>query len=556
MYAQIVVLTYQSPEIKSYTYEIPKGLDVKVGQLVSVPFGSRNPLGIVLELRAQRLEVSGQKIRPINSIVLKSPILLPYQIELLKWLNFYYQAPMVNCAKAMLPDIPKNPSSVSPISIKQSTVNQTLVLVPSINQIPQTLALFPNAKNYALYHGEQKPWERFSAWQKIKSGTVDLVIGTRSAIFTPCPRLKKIVIYDEHEQGYKDERSPYYQTLTVAEKIQELTKCQLEIVDPTPKIATYFRHSGIATRDETKVRIQIVNMQDEKSAGNKSALSGILQDYIKAGVLKNKKILLFLNKKAQSGHLFCKSCKFSDFTKKKPNNCPNCQSEDILFFTNNINSLANLVSKITGLSPKQSGSVVELNGITIATSAVFYHLMKQKYDLVAHVSVDTLLNFTDYTSPEKLYVQITSLKKITRGLLLLQTYNPDDPTIKASADGNYKTFEKNQLYMRKMLKYPPFVLLVKLTAKGKNEEKIEQKAQKLYLNLKNSLPTTNYSLLTILGPFKPTFDTASAKYNIILKLGTLDYSLSSREKAVKLAETLLAKVPNEWKVEVEADDIN
>ena len=218
MYTQVVVLTYQSPDIKSYTYKIPPGLDIKIGQLVSVPFGNRNPMGVVLELRTQRLEVSTEKIKQISSIILKSPILLPYQIELLKWMNFYYQAPMVNCLEAMLPPIPKNPSTNS-TTIKHP-VSQTLVLVSSINQIPQTLALYPNAKNYVVYHGEQKPWVHFTAWQKIQGGNVDLVVGTRSAVFTPCPNLEKIVIYKEHEDAFKEERSPYYNTLTVAEKLK------------------------------------------------------------------------------------------------------------------------------------------------------------------------------------------------------------------------------------------------------------------------------------------------------------------------------------------------
>ena len=107
MYADVVVLTYQAPEIDSYTYEVPKKLEglIKSGQLVEVPFGKRNPIGLILETGNQKPETI--KIKPINSIIFQMPILLSYQIKLLKWMAFYYHAPMVNCLEAIIPEIPK-----------------------------------------------------------------------------------------------------------------------------------------------------------------------------------------------------------------------------------------------------------------------------------------------------------------------------------------------------------------------------------------------------------------------------------------------------------------
>src|SRR3989344_5530303 len=113
MYAEVVVLTYQTPDIGTFTYEIPKNLEgqIKIGQLVQVPFGKRSPQAIVLNTRSDLATISRSdlvigKIKSINSIVLEQPILLPYQIELLKWMASYYFAPMVNCLEAMLPPIP------------------------------------------------------------------------------------------------------------------------------------------------------------------------------------------------------------------------------------------------------------------------------------------------------------------------------------------------------------------------------------------------------------------------------------------------------------------
>src|SRR3989344_3726182 len=280
MFANIVVLTYQAPNIQTYTYEIPKELEekVKAGQLVAIPFGKREPMGIITDVnpspsvipapsrggsafggkagiyskknwipdQAKGSEFTepvgddkkGVQIKPISSIVLQQPILLPYQVELLKWVSFYYHAPMVNCLKAMLPEIPRRSLNVNSSSFgssktinhKPSTINQTLILVPTLNRLPETLAKYPEAKNYAVYHNELKTSEKFAAWLKILSGNADFIFGSRSAIFTPCPNLKKIVIFLEHDKAYKDERSPYYDTLTVAEKICELTGAKLQII--------------------------------------------------------------------------------------------------------------------------------------------------------------------------------------------------------------------------------------------------------------------------------------------------------------------------------------
>jgi len=208
MYAQVVVLTYQSPDIDSYIYDVPEKLEseIKIGQLVRVPFGKRTPMGIILSTD-YRPQTADYQIKHINSVILQIPILLPYQIELLKWLAFYYHAPMVNCLEAMLPTLPSSQFRVHSSQTKQdfeasvnseqrtqnqlsvnrepSTVNQTLVLVPTINRLPETMAKFPQAKNYAIYHNELKMSERFAVWQKILSGQVDFIFGSRSAIFTP-----------------------------------------------------------------------------------------------------------------------------------------------------------------------------------------------------------------------------------------------------------------------------------------------------------------------------------------------------------------------------------
>jgi len=563
MYANVVVLTYQSPDIDSYTYEIPKILQsrIKVGQLVSVPFGKRNPIGLVISTVNQKSTTIGN-IKPIISIISTNPILLPFQIELLKWLSSYYHAPMVNCLKALLPPTPKRLYEAQQTVYRPQSITQTLVIVPNINSIPQALAKFKQAKNYAIYHSELKNSEKFEVWQKIISGNADYVFGSRLSIFAPCPKLSKIIIYDEHEGAYKDERSPYFDTLTVAEKISELTKCKLQIIDSSPKITTYFNHRQNIQIPKISTKVQIVSMLTEKAAGNSSPISDILETYIKRGSEKNKKILLFLNKKSDSGHVYCRNCKYSEFANTRPETCPECHSTEIFFNSLNVKSLAILVQKIVPeakinlLSENRLQSTVySLPSIDIATAAVFYKLSPKKYDLAAHIRTDSALNINDFTSQEKLFAQITNLKKLAKGLVLLQTYNPEHLVLQTVTKNNYLDFYNKHLEERKMLSYPPFSLLIKLSIKGKIEDLTEAKAQKLYEKL--SLQSAVYGLQsTSLGPYKSHFTKRNLKYNIILKVKINDYSLATRENAIKNLKPVLEKVPRDVQITQEPSNLS
>ena len=609
MYAEVVVLTYQAPDIGSFTYEIPKNLEgkVKIGQLVQVPFGKRKPLGVVTASHNRHPRESENRIldqlkndtktiiKPISEIVLPNPLLLPCQLNLLKWMAGYYFAPMVDCLEAMLPPIPKKPLSLESSFARRglAKLGETIVLFPSINRLPETLAQFPSAKNYVLYHNQLKASERFANWLKILNGQADFVFGSRSAIFASCPNLTKIIIFNEHDGAYKDERSPYFDTLTVAEKLQELTGAKLEIIDSSPKVTTYFVHKKNVILDQvenqflskthtdsrlrgndkkknaraTGARVEIVSMANEKQAGNRSPISSVLAEEIKKLHKTNGRALLFLNKKAESGQIYCNACKQQNFAFKIPTTCPNCKSPDIFFHSLNINSLSNEVKKIVPQSNlrfltegyRLQTTDYRLPTVDISTSAIFYAQVFQKYDLVAHISTDSVLNIADLKTSEKLYSQIADLKKLTKntGLLILQTYNPESDLLKNAAQGDFTNFYLNELNARKMLLYPPYSLLVKLTIKGNKQDLIFQKAKNLIENLK-SVHELNYKSgdPIILGPYEPVFLGKTPRYNIILKVKLNSYDIETKEKTLKGLSPYLSKVPKGWQISVEPDSLN
>jgi len=582
MYADVVVLTYQSPEINSYTYEVPEELEklIKPGQLVKIPFGKRTPSGLVLSTsrKISNFKFQISNLKKISKILFQTPLLLPYQIKLLKWLAFYYHAPMVNCLEAMLPEIPSKmlnaqrltTNAENDLSVRRWAldVSQTLILVPTINRLPETLAKFPHAKNYLLYHNQLKTSDRFETWLKILSGNHDHVFGSRSAIFSPCPTLAKIIIFDEHDGAYKDERSPYFDTLTVAEKLSEITGAKIQIFDSCPKITTYFSHPTeiqIPKVAKNRPKVKIVSMVDERNAGNISPLSEILISLLRQTHQKGGRSLLFLNRKIQSGQIHCNNCHRQSFVSTKPQACPLCNSQDIWFYSLNIATLANTVKQII---PKASIRLIaeghklpttnyQLPTIDIATSTIFYAQIFQKYDLVCHISTDSILNTPDFVTSEKAFNQIIDLKRLTKenGLLLLQTFKPQNPQVQTAASGDWHAFYKSHLAERKMLFYPPFALLIKLSIRGKNIEKISQLAQDIALQLKEKSGSLSSDIF-VLGPYQPVFSTKIPRYNIILKIKLDSYSLKSREKAMAQLSDFLSIASQEWQITIEPDSLN
>ncbi len=579
MFAEVVVLTYQAPDIGYFTYKIPENLKsrIRIGQIVEVPFGRRNPLGVIINTRSNLVTRRDLVIRPINQVVTEYPTLLPYQLKLLAWMSNYYFAPTVNCLEAILPfneiqlrKLLSDNTPTFPVNRQPSTMNQTLVLVPSINRIPETLAKH-KSKEYLIFHNQLTSKEKFDIWNNLLSKNVETVFGSRSAIFLPFQNLKKIVIYDEHETAYKDDRSPYYDSLTVLDKISQLTGAKLEIFDDSPKVSTFLlmKNSIKFSGKNPLLKTRIVSQVDEKLSGNKSPISELLQKLIIQNYKLKGSTLLFLNKKKGSGSFYCRSCQVNLFLEKAPKQCPECQSFDFFFNSLNIESLKKEIEK---LIPNANVNVISegpkklpttrfarearrayylLPTINIATSVIFYSQNLIKYDLLAHISVDQLLNLPEYLSAEKTYQQISDLKKLgkEKSILILQTYDPQNLIVQSAANGDYSTIFHNELAERKQLAYPPYALIVKLTVKGKSPEKTIEKAADFAEKL-------NIPGWKITGPFASIFRKKTPSYNIILRHRLNSYSQKEREEVIKKLKPGLTNTGRDWQIIVEPENLN
>lgn len=591
MFADVIVNKPQDPTRSIFTYRIPNSVskEIEEGHLIEVPWGKNSALGIVYKIK-NTCEIPSPK--EISKILFSTPLLLPYHIKLLKWMSWYYHAPLLTCLKAMLPEIPIKlikergveftqnqlrvsqdkpndqslnilaPSSAysspeeSAVRVKSNLLSvktQSIILVPNINQIPLILASLDTSKDIAIYHNELKESQKFDLWVKMLNGDFDIILGSRSAVFAPIVNLKEIRLIDEHSEVYKDQRSPYFNTQRIAAQISQILEGKLTFASQCPQVETFYFFQ--AQRNQKwklsvpkriqKPNIEIVDMLEEHKNGNYSPISDTLKNTLIQKVKFRKNFLLYLNRKTEAGYLFCPQCFTTDYSKSVPISCPNCQNPMVKFYSLN---LQKIYDELHSLLPNVKASIIDaslkvktITPLTLATSTLFYSIVPEKFDLIGVISADTVLNFPDYKSAERTFQNLTSLSNFLtpNGKMLIQTKHPNHPAIVSAAKNSYLDFYKEEIKSRKDFEFPPFVKLAKLSISEKNEELAQNIANGLFSKIRNISPKVE-----VLGPY-PSFIKLPKKviYNIILK---------GRER--KNFDEILEQIPANWTVNIDPKD--
>ena len=194
----------------------------------------------------------------------------------------------------------------------------SIILVPEIALTPQMIERFKGrfGVNVALFHSKLSDGERFDEWFRVKEGKAKVIVGARSAIFLPAQNLGLIIIDEEHENTYKSEQNPKYQTKEIAEFISELKNCKVILGSATPTIETYYRALigeiellELNSRVDGKAMppMNTVDMRNELRSGNKSLFSRELFNAIEDRLQKREQVILFLNRRGFSTFVSCRS---------------------------------------------------------------------------------------------------------------------------------------------------------------------------------------------------------------------------------------------------------
>ncbi len=415
-----------------------------------------------------------------------------------------------------------------------------IVLVPEIALTPQTVERFAGRfKNrVAIYHSNLSFGERYDQWRKIREGKVQIVVGTRSALFMPFENLGIIIIDEEHETSYKSEMNPKYESIEVAEKLISLNyekNAKLVLGSATPSIKSYFRsekqdyklielHKRVMNIKMPEVRI--VDMREELLNGNKTIFSYDLYNNINDRLKKGEQTILFLNSRGFSKAVSCRECGYTircdscdismNFhmrenimvchycgqTKKVPEKCPECDSKYIRYMgigTQKVEIEARKyfpgarVARMDADTMSQKGSYERIYSmmkdkridILIGTQMVSKGFDFPDVTLVGIIMADISLNIPDYSSAERTFQLITQVSGRAGRAgkdsdVVIQTYNPDNYAIRSSMNSDYKSFYTDEIKIRKAYGYPPFSELIDITVYGRDENRVYEEVHRIH----------------------------------------------------------------------------
>lgn len=636
-YVKVLVAdaTYHGKEALTYsTNETPP-----VGAVVLVEIKSKHVLGIVTAVVSQ----PNFAVKPITTIYKLPPIPLT-SLALLEWIKPYYPAPLGVTTSLFLPaGLTKNIQPVSttytknveiqelpPLTVDQKNAlsqiqssgfhllhgetgtgktriyvelarrtlskgRSAVILTPEIGLTPQLLqdfrAIFGD--RVLLLHSQMTGSARRATWLQILGQREPLVvIGPRSALFTPLKNIGLIVVDEAHETAYKQDRAPHYHASHVAAKLAEIHKAVLILGSATPLVTDYaiaqakqrpiIRMSQTAnTTNPTQTNVKVIDLRDRKAFTKSSHLSNTLIQHIQDVLQKKEQALLFLNRRGTARMVFCERCGWQAncpqcdlplvyhgdthrmqchtcaFIAATPTSCPVCHNTAIVFKNAGTKAVADEVSKLfpnakiqrfdtdnkkqermeEHLSFMQRGDI----DIIIGTQTVAKGLDLPRLGLVGVIVADTGLSLPDFSAQERTYQLLRQvIGRVGRGHrashAVIQTYNPASPVLKMALDKDWDSFSKKELQERQQYQFPPYFYLLKLSCKRSTIQAAQTASDRLAKKL-----SLNKNLI-IEGPAPAFYEKVQGKYQwqIVVKS-------RQRSELIEVIKTL----PAQWSYDID-----
>ena len=413
----------------------------------------------------------------------------------------------------------------------------SIFLVPEISLTPQMVERFQSEfkNNIAILHSSLSDIERAKEWESIYSGEKKIVLGVRSAIFSPVKNLKYIILDEEHEATYKQDSSPRYNAKYVAIKRCLDEDAKLILGSATPSIESYYyAKTGIYELLSLEDRygnaqmpdIQVVDMKQEDDL----FFSKALLEEIKNTLLKNEQVILLLNRKGYSTYIQCKDCGYVEecdncsikmsyyksTNKYKCNycgkqiyytgKCTKCGSTNLIHSGKGIERIEEELKKYFDVPIIKVDSELSRNkdyfskiykdfsdkkySILIGTQIIAKGLHFPNVTLVGVINSDIILNFPDFRSGEKTFQLLTQVsgragRGDKKGKVIIQTYEPENNVIKDSKEENYDLFYEKEISSRKVFSYPPFSKILNIGFSSEDEARLLDISKKFYDEIKS-----------------------------------------------------------------------
>lgn len=479
-----------------------------------------------------------------------------------------------------------------------------IYLVPEIGLTPQVVeAVMKRFGNTAaVLHSGLTPSQKLKEWKRILHREARVVVGARSAVFAPVPDLGLIIIDEEHDSSYKSGSSPRYHARQVAMYRAGSEKCPLVMGSATPSVEAYhLMQTGVLKKHTLTQRlaggkmpeIRAVNLSIPGAADG--CISNDLYKEINSTLSQKKQVILFLNRRGFTHFFRCNSCGYEmkckncsvamtfhknekklrchycGYSATPPQQCPECGSLDIGysgFGTEFIEAEVKAkfpnarVLRIDTDSLTHKGELQEKidsfrNGeydILLGTQMVAKGLNFPKLQLVGVVLADTALHLPDFRASERCFSLITQVagragRFFPDGKVLVQSYSPDREPIDFAVKNKTDDFYKNELSIRELLGFPPFVRLLRLVFRSQNKNSTELACNGAYNILKHSCPST----VQILGPAECPLEKINNNYRMQLLLRGQNIS-----EMQKMTSSFIwgYKAPNDVYIEVDVDPVS
>lgn len=431
-----------------------------------------------------------------------------------------------------------------------------MILVPEIVLTPQMMAKFSACfgDKAVMLHSGLRLTERYDQWKRIRRGEVDVVVGTRSAVFAPLEQIGMIIIDEEHEDSYQSENPPRYHVRDVAKFLCTQHHAALVLGSATPSVETTWQAQRgnyqkvmLKTRynQQPLPRVLIADLRSEVRAGNNGSISEILRREIAQNLACGEQSILFLNRRGNSRMLLCGECgtvptcprcsvpltyhsangrlmcHYCGHSERAWEQCDECGGlmkrvgtgiqkveEELHELFPGVEVLRMDADTVSGNHEKLLAGFAEKKiPILLGTQMVAKGLDFENVTLVGVLSADTGLYMDHYRAAERTFSLLTQVigragRGSKDGRAVVQTFTPENDVITSAARQDYNSFYAGEIRMRRARRYPPFADVFTLTVSGSEEGAVLRAAAQLKEAMRQSLryPTAANLQTELLGP--------------------------------------------------------
>ena len=444
-----------------------------------------------------------------------------------------------------------------------------VILVPEISLTMQTIKRFVDEfdEDIAVIHSNLTKREKYEQWVKIKNKVSRIVIGARSALFSPLEDIGIIIIDECHDDAYRSEMSPKYDTIEVADFIAQKYDAHLILASATPSISQFYKaKEGIydifslkkRANDKPLPKVEIVNMLEDMKGGNKLELSSKLQLEMKRQLAKGSQVILFLNKRRYSNQLTCDNCGYVpkcencdiSLTYHKTTNtykchycnyetiayrtCPNCHDGNFIYMGSGTQKIESQVKTLfptaivfrmdrdTTIQKGENEKILTDFRNTPRSVLIGTQMIGKGHDfpnvsLVGIINADQGIYAPDYKALERSFNILEQVggragRGDEEGLVIIQTFSNDNSLLYYLKMHSYKDFFEDEIEKRKIFKYEPFGNIIRLIISSTDDEQAQKTSYKIRDAIKFYNETRLNNTLKIYEPTTCSITRIDSKY--------------------------------------------